>query len=77
MSVAAGLFRLHFTGIVRTAETHMKHHATTLIGALTLYAVSPAGFAAAPPDDVRETYDRFGRDRGRQPLQPRQARLDE
>jgi UrcA family protein len=31
----------------------MKHLATTLIGALTLYAVSPAGFAAAPPDDVR------------------------
>jgi len=114
----------------------MKHLATTLIGALTLYAVAPAGFAAAPPDDVRrevvrfadldltrpagaqelyqriryaarnvcETYDRLGRNRGcieqsiaravaevgaplltthheastqRQPLQPRQARLDE
>ena len=31
----------------------MKHLATTLIGALTLHAVSTAAFAAAPPDDVR------------------------
>jgi len=31
----------------------MRHLATSLIGALTLYAVAPAGFAAAPPDDVR------------------------
>lgn len=114
----------------------MKHLATTLIGALTLYSVSPAGFAAAAPGEVRrqvvrfadldltrpagarelyqriryaarnvcETYDHLGRDRDcveqaiaravgdvgvpllttrhqastqRQPLQPRQARLDE
>jgi UrcA family protein len=113
----------------------MKDLATTLIGALTLYAVSTAGFAAAPRDDVRhqvvafadldltrpagaqelyhrlqyaarnvcQTYDRRG-DRdcirqaiaravadvgapllttrhqastARQPLQPRQARLEE
>jgi UrcA family protein len=31
----------------------MKHLATSLIGALTLCAVAPAAFAAAPPDDVR------------------------
>ena len=32
----------------------MKHLATSLIGALALGAVAPAGFAAAPPDDVRQ-----------------------
>ena len=31
----------------------MKDLATTLIGALTLYAVSTAGLAAASRDDVR------------------------
>jgi UrcA family protein len=31
----------------------MKHLATSLIGALTLCAVAPAAFAAAPPDDLR------------------------
>jgi UrcA family protein len=114
----------------------MKHLATSLIGALTLYAVSSAGFAATPPDEARrqvvrfadldltrpagaqelyhriryaahnvcDTYDRLDRDRDcieqaiaravadvgapllttrhqastqRQPLQRRQARLDE
>jgi UrcA family protein len=37
----------------------MKHLATSLIGALALYAVAPAGLAAAPPDDVRRQVVRF------------------
>jgi len=37
----------------------MKHLTTTLIGALTLYAVSAAGFAATPTDDVRRQVVKF------------------
>ena len=36
----------------------MKHLATTLIGALTLYAISPSGLAAAPIE-VRSQVVRF------------------
>src|SRR5215831_14003577 len=53
MSVATVGLRLHLTEIGRHGEIHMKHLATSLFGALTLCAVAPAGFAAAPPDDVR------------------------
>lgn len=37
----------------------MKHLATTLIGALTLYATATASLAAAPADDVRHQVVRF------------------
>jgi len=37
----------------------MKHLATTLVGALTLYAVSPVGLAAAAPEDLRHQVVRF------------------
>ena len=36
----------------------MKHLATTLIGALTFYAISPAGLAAVP-DELRHQVVRF------------------
>jgi UrcA family protein len=37
----------------------MKHLPATVIAALTLYAVSPAGCAAAPTDDVRQQVVKF------------------
>jgi UrcA family protein len=37
----------------------MKHLATTLIGALTLQAISPLGLAAVPADDARREVVRF------------------
>ena len=37
----------------------MKHFASTLITALTLQAISPVGFAAAVPGDVRREVVRF------------------
>ena len=37
----------------------MKRLTTGLIAALTLYAVSAAGFAATPPDDVRRQVVKF------------------
>ena len=37
----------------------MKRLTTTLIAALTLYAVSAAGFAATPTDDVRRQVVKF------------------
>src|SRR5215469_2559283 len=45
--------RLHCTGIGRKGEAHMKHLATTLIGVLTLQAISPVSFADVPGDAAR------------------------
>src|SRR5215472_7842270 len=51
--------RLHFTGIGREGEAHMNHLATTLIGALTLYATATGSLAAAPADDVPHQVVKF------------------
>jgi len=37
----------------------MKHLATTLIGALTLYAISPGSLAATAPDGTRQETVKF------------------
>ena len=37
----------------------MRHFATTIIGALTLYAISPSGLAAAAPDGARQVTVKF------------------
>ena len=37
----------------------MKHLATTLVGALTLYAISPSGLAATASDELRREVVRF------------------
>ena len=59
MVVDAARRRLHFAGISRKGEAHMKHLATILIGTLTLHAISPVSLAAVPADDARREVVRF------------------
>src|SRR4029077_1901565 len=46
----------HGRGHLRIVRTRLG---TTLVGALTLYAVSPVGLAAAAPEDLRRQVIRF------------------
>lgn len=59
MARATGRRSLRSTGNCRGGDAHVKHIATTFIGALTLHAISPAAIAAAPAADLRSEVVRF------------------
>src|ERR1700746_1712793 len=61
MGAAAAGLSLQTARIFPRGESHMKHVIPPLVGALTLYTMSPSGLAAPAHDDaVRQEIVRFG-----------------